>query len=177
MQKNIIIAISIVVLAGIGLYAAFGNSSASSAQSTTGTQVGDIAPAFSIKTIDDKTITSADLRGKVVVISSAAQWCPTCQEEAREFAPVYQKYKDKSVVFITIDIDPRDSVASIEAFKKTYQTPWAYTDAQGGADVIRTYDMNRFEMTFIIDKNGKIAFDGDVLTHPDILDAEIQKQL
>ncbi|MDE2078920.1 MAG: TlpA family protein disulfide reductase [Patescibacteria group bacterium] len=170
MQKNIIIAIGIIVLAGIGLYAAFGNSGASSAQSTTGTQIGDIAPAFSIKTIDGKTITSADLRGRVVVISSAAQWCPTCQEEAREFAPVYQKYKDKPVVFITIDIDPRDTDASIEAFKKTYQTPWAYADAAGGADVIQKYGMNRFEMTFIIDKNGKIAFNGDVLTRPDVLD-------
>jgi len=177
MQKNIIIAVAIIALAGIGLYVAFGNTGASSAQFADGTSVGNIAPSFTITTIDGKTINSTDLRGKVVVLSSAAQWCPTCQEEAREFAPVYQKYKDKPVVFITIDIDPRDTDASIKQFKETYVTPWAYADAQGGADAVQKYGMNRFEMTFVIGKDGKIAFNGDVLTHPDILDAEIQKQL
>lgn len=177
MQKKLIIAVVIIALTSIGLYAAFGNSGASSAQSTTGTQAGDIAPSFAITTIDGKAITSADLRGKVVVISSAAQWCATCQEEAREFAPVYQKYKDKPVVFITVDIDPRDTDASIEQFRKTYATPWAYADAEGGAEVIQKYGMNRFEMTFVIGKSGHIAFNGDVLTRPDILDSEVQKQL
>ena len=177
MQKKIIIAISVIVFVGIGLYFVAGNKTTSQPQESVGTNVGNNAPTFTLTTIDGKTIDSASLRGKVVVVSSAAQWCPTCQEEAREFVPVYQKYKDKPVVFITIDIDPRDTKASVEQFKKTYNTPWDYADAQGGQEIIQKYGMRRFEMTYIIDTNGKIAFNGDVLTHPDKLDAEIQKLL
>jgi len=175
MKKKAIIILIIVALAGIGLYFVVGKKSTLQTQAGVGTSVGDIAPAFSYRTLDGTIIDSASLRGKIIIMSSAAQWCSTCQEEAREFVPIYQKYKDKQVVFITIDIDPRDTKESIEQFKKTYGTPWDYADAQGGREIIQKYGMKRFEMTYIIDKSGKITFNGNVLTHPDKLDAEIQK--
>lgn len=177
MKKNISMVIVLGVLIGAGLYVALGGSGAASSQTNFKARVGQPTPSFTITTTDGTTISSDALRGKVVVLTSSAQWCATCQEEAREFVPVYQKYKDKPMVFITIDIDPRDSVASIEAFKKTYQTPWAYADAQGGADIIRQYGMNRFEMTFIIDQKGVLRYSGDVLTRSDILEAEIETLL
>ena len=177
MQKKIIITIIILTLIGISVYFMVGNKNTPQTQTSATTNISNDAPAFTITTIDGKIIDSISLKGKIIVISSAAQWCPTCQEEAREFVPVYQKYKDKQVVFITIDIDPRDTKESIEQFKKTYSTPWNYTDAQGGREIIQKYDLNRFEMTYIINKSGKVTFNGDVLTHPDKLDAEIQKLL
>jgi len=177
MKKKVITTIIIVALSGVGLYFAVGNKNTSQTQKSVGTRVGDRALVFSYTTLDGKIIDSTSLKGKIIVMSSAAQWCATCQEEAREFVPVYQKYKDKQVVFITIDIDPRDTKESIEQFKKTYSTPWNYADAQGGREIIQKYGMHRFEMTYIIDKSGKIAFNGNVLTNPDKLDAEIQKLL
>lgn len=180
MKKSTAFTLLAVVVVGAGLYAllAVPRSSSPSATGTQiGTRVGNTAPAFSITTTDGTTLSSDALRGKVVVLTSAAQWCATCQEEAKEFAPAYQTYKGKSVAFITIDIDPRDSIASIEQFKKTYQTPWAYADAQGAAALISAYGMNSFEMTYIIDASGVVRFNGDVLTRPDILTAQIQKAL
>lgn len=162
-------------VAGIAWWALVRNTRADSA--VVGVRVGNTAPAFSITTTGGATLMSYSLLGKVVVLTSAAQWCATCQEEAREFAPVYEKYKDTPVVFITLDIDPRDTRTSIEQFRQTYATPWAYADAQGGAEAIRKYGMNRFEMTYIISPAGIVQFAGDVLTRPDVLDAEIRKTL
>jgi len=177
MKNKVIIIIILITLAFVSLYFVFENKNTSQIQASIGNSVGNIAPNFSFTTIDGKIINSTSLRGKVIVMSSAAQWCSTCQEEAREFVPIYKKYKDKQVVFITIDIDPRDTKESIEQFKKTYSTPWNYADAREGKEIIQKYNMNRFEITYIIDKSGKIAFNGDVLTHPDKLDGEIQKLL
>ena len=47
------------------------------AMANTGLSIGDKAPSFQITTIDNKTILSDDLRGKVVMLTSSASWCQT----------------------------------------------------------------------------------------------------
>lgn len=97
--------------------------------------------------------------------------------EAKQFAPVYQKYKEKGVVFITVDIDPRDSKEFIRRFKTKNNTPWYYTDSQGGMEITKNYSFNRFEITYILDRKGVIRFKDRVITSSDKLDQEIQKLL
>lgn len=177
MKKKVIITIIIVALAGVGLYFAAGNKTTSQTYASVGMSVGDRAPAFSYTTLDGTKVDSVSLRGKVVVITSSAAWCPTCIMEAQQFSPVYQKYKDEAVAFITVDIDPRDDKDFIEQFKQDNNTPWDYADAQGGADISQKFGFDRFEITYIIDKNGTIQFRDNVITSSDKLDAEIQKLL
>lgn len=177
MQKKVIITIIIVFLVGVGLYFAVGNKSAPQTQASVGTSVGDIAPDFSYTTLDGTKVDSAALRGKVVVITSSAAWCPTCIMEAQQFAPVYQKYKDGPVAFITVDIDPRDGKDFIKQFKQNNNAPWDYADAQGGANISQKFGFDRFEITYIIDKEGVIQFRDGVITSTDKLDAEIRKLL
>ena len=179
MQRKISIAVAIIILAAIGFYAINRSNGdiKSEAQASIGTSVGKIAPDFVITTIEGEKITSVSLRGKVVVITSSAAWCPTCVMEARQFAPVYQKYKDKPIVFITVDIDPRDSKDFIRQFKIDNNTPWYYTDAQGGAEITQKYSFNRFEITYILDRQGIIRFKDQVITSSDKLDQEIQELL
>ena len=149
----------------------------SKTQTSVGIDVGKIAPEFTITTIDGEKIKSVDLRGKIVVLTSSVAWCPTCVMEAKEFSPVYLKYKDKPVLFITVDIDPRDSKEFIEQFKIENNTPWPYVDVRGGIDIIQKYSLNRFEITYILDKQGIIRFKDMVITTSDILDQELQKLL
>ncbi len=142
-----------------------------------GTNIGDIAPSFKVKTIEGKTLDSKSLKGKVVVITSSAAWRPTCVMEAQQFSPVYQKYKDKGVVFITVDIDPRDSKETIAKFKKDNNTPWYYTNRDGGRVIIERYNFNRFEITYIIDRNGIVRYKDVVITSSEKLEKEISKLL
>lgn len=39
-----------------------------------GTRVGDPAPAFTLKSLEGKTISSAELRGSIAVIHFATSW-------------------------------------------------------------------------------------------------------
>lgn len=177
MKKKAIITIIIVALAGVGLYFAAENITTSQTQASVGTSVGDKAPEFSYTTLAGAKVESASLRGKVVVITSSAAWCPTCIMEAQQFSPVYEKYKNDSVAFITVDIDPRDNKDFIEQFKQDNNTPWDYANAQGGADISQKFGFDRFEITYIIDKSGVIQFRDGVITSSDKLDAEIQNLL
>jgi len=143
----------------------------------TGTNEGDIAPAFLVTTIDGTTVSSDELKDKVLVITSAAAWCSTCVMEAQQFAPVYKKYKDQNVVFMTIDIDPRDTKEAIEAFRAHTNTPWLYVDASGAAKLIKDYRLNRFEITYVIDKAGVIQHKDGSITDSNTLDQALAKIL
>lgn len=175
MQKTLFIIIIVVfVLAG---FYVINKGKGSEGTPTAGTEIGQVGPDFAIMTIEDKRIQSTSLRGKIVVITSSAAWCPTCVMEAQQFAPVYQKYKDKGVVFITVDIDPRDNKDFIQQFKTNNNTPWYYADAQGGAEIIKNYSFDRFEITYILDKKGVIRFKDSVITSSYKLEQEIEKLL
>jgi len=181
MKKSIVIVISILALVGFGWFFAssYDNTgqTANVAGTNVGIDIGGIAPVFQVTTIDGRTITSEDTQGKVVVITSSAAWCQTCVLEAQQFAPVYKKYKDQSVVFITVDIDPQDSKKFIEQFRQENDTPWNYADAQGGSQLIKDYKFNRFEITYVVDKEGVIRFKDGIITSTDKLIEAIEKLL
>lgn len=177
MQKYVIITIAVIALLGGGFLLLAGNGESGSTQASVGTGIGNIAPDFTITTLEGNTVQNNELRGKVVVITSSAAWCPTCVMEAQQFAPVYKKYKDMPVVFITVDIDPSDSVEFIQQFKQDNDTPWDYADAQGGAGLIQGYRLNRFEITYIIDQSGIVRFKDRVITSSEKLDEAIASLL
>jgi len=186
-MKNKHIIITIIVLIALSTYFLLNNKGVATQNksskdlgnpSTIGTNIGDFAPQFSYTTIDDKKVDSSSFDSKVVVITSAAAWCPTCALEAEQFSPIYEKYNNnKQVVFITVDIDPMDTKEAISKFKKDMKTPWDYTNLNGGKEIIEKYHLNRFEITYIIDKQGKISFKDFLITNSEKLNQEISKLL
>ena len=54
-------------------------------------EIGSQLPDFSVKDLQGSEISSADLRGKVVLIDFWATWCQPCKKEM----PGYQKLQDR----------------------------------------------------------------------------------
>jgi thiol-disulfide isomerase/thioredoxin len=77
-------------------------------------EIGPRLPDFSVKDLQGRSLSSADLRGKVVIIDFWATWCEPCKKEM----PGYQKLMDRygvnrlAVVGLKFDImkDTEDPV-------------------------------------------------------------------
>ena len=68
-------------------------------------QVSAAAPSFSLRKLDGTVVSSADLRGRVVVLDYWATWCPACRREMPELEKLYQRYQANSrVSFWAVDV-------------------------------------------------------------------------
>lgn len=60
-----------------------------------------------LTTLDGKSIDPASLRGKVIVISYFASYCPFCANEAPKLQKLYSKNMDKLIV-IGVNVETKD---------------------------------------------------------------------
>lgn len=176
-NKWLIVIILIIVIGGTWFALSNRDVDQNAGGQSIGTSVGDLAPNYAFTTISGESISSTDLSGKTVVITSSAAWCNTCVTEAKEFAKVYPNFSRDDVVFITADIDSRNSIDAIEEFKITTSSPWHYTNATGGADLVDKLKLSRFEITYVIDGDGVIQYKDSKITSSEELTEAINKTL
>ena len=117
-------------------------------------QEGSRAPEFSLKTIDGKTISSADLSGKVVVLNFWFIGCPVC----RALKPKLNTFKTKfegrdDVVFIAVTGDPPGDVRS---FAKN--EPLDYIQTAGAAAELKKFVFSGYPKNIVISKTGEIVY-------------------
>jgi peroxiredoxin len=119
-------------------------------------QVNRPAPAFSFDTFDGKPVTSADLRGRVVVLAFWATWCPPCRQELPELQKVYEQYAGNSkVTFYAVGGPWGDDTAEKEsAFAKQTKLnlPLAF-DSRGTG---RALGVSTYPALIILDAAGRI---------------------
>ena len=63
-----------------------------------------LAPEFSLSTPEGKTITLAQLRGKVVFLNFWATWCPPCRLEMPAMERLHKEFKDQGLAIFAVDI-------------------------------------------------------------------------
>jgi len=128
--------------------------------------IGNYAATFQLQSIDGKTYSLDQLKGKFVVLHFAATWCPFCNAEAPNLELLYKAYRDKNVQVFLIDVK-EDKTLVEKAFQKYDFTFPILLDETGAvsakyapAGVLP--DLARDEVplasNLIIDKEGRIRF-------------------
>jgi thiol-disulfide isomerase/thioredoxin len=146
--KHLVVrAIDVLVLAGLLL--------AGSASAAQNLKLGDMAPdVFGRPPLGEK-VHLTDYRGRIVVISFFASWCPPCRQELPMLARLQQAATRDKVVVISVNWhEDRDHFAQIRsALRKTDLT--LVSDMHG--DMGKAYDVTAIPHMVIVGKDGRIA--------------------
>ncbi len=117
--------------------------------------MGTPAPSFNLTLFDGKVIGLENFRGKVVLLNFWASWCIPCRAEAGTLESAWQKYQNRGVVFIGVNIQDKeeDARAFIKEFGITYLNG---PDASGKIAI--DYGVWGIPETFFIDPQSRITY-------------------
>jgi len=65
----------------------------------------ELAPELTLKDLDDKNVSLADYKGKVVLVNFWATWCEPCRGEIPELIELQRKYGPRGFVLLGIALD------------------------------------------------------------------------
>src|SRR5438445_4661242 len=82
-------------------------------------EIGSRLPEFSVKDFQGREVSSADLRGKVVLIYFWATWCQPCKKEMPGYQKLLDRYGSRGFAVIGLKFDVmRDTEDPIQFAKK-----------------------------------------------------------
>lgn len=116
-----------------------------------------LAPDFTVQDANGKSVSFSDYKGKPVVLNFWASWCPPCKSEMPDYQTMYQKYSEKGVVFMMIDMTDgeRETVTTAKKFlaDNKYTFP-AYFDVDSIA--ANTFAITSIPRSVFIGRDGRI---------------------
>ena len=122
-------------------------------------KIGDQVPEFSTTLLNGKKISTADFKGKVVMLQFTASWCSVCREEMpfieRDIWQKQQKNKD----FVLIGVDLDEPLEKVKKFQEDIKVTYPMALDPGG-NIFGLFAEKKAGVTrnVILDKTGKIVY-------------------
>jgi peroxiredoxin len=120
------------------------------------TRVGDKMPAFTITDLNGREISTANLKGKVMLVNFWATWCPPCRAEMpRLEKEVWQKYRDSE--FVMVAIAREQSEEEIAEFQKENRLSFPFA-ADPQREVYKRFGNGGIPRSYVVGVDGKILY-------------------
>ena len=119
-------------------------------------QVGKIAPDFTLPDPNGKPVSLKDFRGKYVLVSFWAGWCPDCRRENPFIVEAYNKYKNKNFTILGVSLD-RNRETWLNTIEQQGLVWTQVSDLKyWQSDVVELYAIRWVPTGILLDPNGKI---------------------
>jgi thiol-disulfide isomerase/thioredoxin len=120
-------------------------------------RVGTPAPPATLTTLDGERIATADLRGRVVILTFWATWCAPCREELPLLSAYAAKHRADGLVVLGFSLDGADELAAVRAIARDLSFPVGLV----GSDRLPGYGrLWRMPVNFTIARDGTLADNG-----------------
>jgi thiol-disulfide isomerase/thioredoxin len=128
--------------------------------------VGKAAPPIAGTDVDGKSVSLADLKGKVVLIDFWATWCPPCVASMPALSTIAQKYHDQGFVILGVNVDAmhedvkeaKTALQTVRRFLVKHRVAWVNVlNGEGTSDFAAAYRVEQIPANFLVDRDGKIV--------------------
>jgi thiol-disulfide isomerase/thioredoxin len=123
----------------------------------------DVEP-FTVTDLSGRQLSSADWKGKVVLVNFWATWCPPCLAEIPDLIALQNKYRDQLVVVGISEDEISPEVVKQFADERKINYPIAMTTP---ALQERFTGIVALPTTFVLDPDGRIAYKRVGILHPE----------
>ena len=109
--------------------------------------------AVTMTTLAGKTITSAELRGKVTIVNFLATWCAPCRAEIPDLITLQEKYRDQvQIIGVSQDEDP----PAVQRFADQFHIN--YPIVMSTPELEKTFSgVYALPTSFVIDREGRVV--------------------
>ena len=125
------------------------------------------APAFFSISLTDavtgQSFTIDDLKGKVILVETLAQWCSNCRQQQQQVIDLHQLLGERDdFVSLGLDIDPNEDTASLKSYIESNGFTWTYAvaPAEVSNEIANLYGDQFLNPPstpmFIIDRKGEV---------------------
>ena len=131
------------------------------------------APSFALTDDKGSKFTNNDLKGKVYILQGFAPGCSSCAREIATLNKVYNKFHEKGLEIISLDVASDDISGAIETKKQFNGGDWHWVVDLDNVAV--KFGIRTLESTYIVDKEGIIQYKDETISDSDVLSQEIEK--
>ena len=131
----------------------------------------EMAPPFLLRDLNGKIVSTADWKGKVVILNFWATWCPPCREEVPELVQLQNKYKDQLLVVGASEDE--DGPPKVQQFVQRYGIN--YPVVMATKELIENYGgVPALPTSFVIDPQGHVMTKHTGLYEYDVYEREVR---
>lgn len=122
-------------------------------------KVGQVAPQFSAKTPEGKTLALKDAMGKATIIDFWASWCGPCRAENPNMVALYNEFHGKGLNIIGVSLDKPGKAADWKAAIDKDKLTWNHVSNLNHWDdpIVKEYGVDSIPAAFLLDKDGKVV--------------------
>lgn len=140
--------------------------------------VAEVAPDFTLKSLQGNNLRLEEYRGQVVLINFWASWCGPCRQEMPLLDRLHQRYQETGFAVLGVNVEGKIKPAQ-ELVDKTKVTFPVLIDAD--QKVSELYNLEAMPSTVVVDRNGVVRYihlgykPGDEAKYVDVVKALIRE--
>ncbi len=126
------------------------------------------APDFEWDSFDGRQVKLANYKDQIVVLEWLNLECPHSRyhyDTVQTMVNTAQKYRDKGVIWLAVNSTFKTTPEANREFAEKHKLPYPILDDRAG-ELARKYGARTTPHVFIIDKEGRIAYDGAIDNAP-----------
>jgi thiol-disulfide isomerase/thioredoxin len=120
-------------------------------------KISHVAPDIYGVDTTSRSIRIADLKGKVLYIDVWASWCGPCIQEFRNSKKLADKFKDREVCFVYLNIDDTDQAWRRMIGVKKIEGIHIRADKAAANEIKKNYGISSIPRYILIDKEGNLV--------------------